>query len=227
MVFVFLLKTVEEKLKIKALFIAAALAIVPLAASASLMEFKYFYFPEATYNSGFVWKEVLGAPGTGRDGHLYMHSYATTSSLNFRAPVTLNSFQLNSMPWEGLKMTWVPNDWILSMEAFDKSNNSLWSRSVDLAAYDQWNEWLTVDVNVSNVSKLVLYRTGNPLEGDYGFWPSLDNMYINEAFIPGGGGGGGSIPNGVPEPSTLALLGIAGLGFARRRRGAGTMIRRD
>lgn len=207
-------------MKIKILAIAAAIVVAPLAAQASLLTFdsgRPYEISNSTYMS---WSNQGG-------GHMYMTNYGRDGTLIFRAPVTLNSFQLNRLPWVSYSEI-STTDWWVTVAALDSSNQSLWSTTLNLESYDQWGEWLTVGVNVSNVRRLTVYATGSSAMHDIGFFPSLDNMYINEAWVagsdpnpganPGPGTGSGGGGNGVPEPSTLALLAVAGVGLIRRRR---------
>ena len=75
-------------------------------------------------------------------------------------------------------------------------------RFIDLTGYQDWSTWLTVNVDAPNVSRL--YFVAPDAIGS-GFWPSVDNIRIDE-------------PTAVPEPTSLALLAIGGLGVVARCR---------
>ena len=149
--------------------------------------------------------------GTG-GGHLYMESYADTDYIMMLPSNTfVNDFQMNYQPWEnyGLDPA-TTGGWLVDIKAFDASNNVIWSNSVDLTSTaSSWNNWLTISINTANVAALSFSPTGGPGQGGIwvsGYWPSIDNMRINE-----------NAP--VPEPSTFLLFGagLVGVAFLRKR----------
>ena len=157
------------------------------------------------FNSGVPAGVSLGGQMLHHQDHLYNESYNTDDYINFSGPVTVNSFQMNLDPWQGYG-TWTGgNAAKITVQAFNAASTNLWQQTVDLTTYNTWNNWLTVNVNVANVSTLRFIAPGST---GLGFWPSVDNLIINEA-----------LPAAVPEPASLALFGLAalGLGVARRR----------
>lgn len=184
-------------------FIAALTLGVAIAgsASATTLTFDNPVTPGITLAGSMTWNGIGG-------GHLYNEQYFDNDFIYFTSPTTVNSFQMNEMPWLGyVSFNTTAN---VSMEAYDSLNNLLWSTTVDLLPYSAWTNWLTVNVNTPNVSMLKFFATGVP-DTNNGFWPSIDNMVINQ-----------NTPTPTPEPSTLILLGagMAGLGIMRRYRKA-------
>ena len=63
--------------------------------------------------------------------------------------------------------------------AYDADGNIVWFATVDLNEYIDWGNWLVVTVETANVSTLHFTAPGGPPWYN-GFWPSIDNMFINE-----------------------------------------------
>lgn len=196
-------KEILMKRKIFTLIAAVALgAALAGSASATTLTFDNPVTPGIALGGSMTWNNTGG-------GHLYNEQFYDNDFIYFAAPTTVNSFQMNEMPWQGYtSYNFTAN---ISMEAYDSLSNLLWSSTVDLLPYSAWTNWLTVNVNTANVSMLKFIAPGTTPDDTNGFWPSIDNMVINQ-----------SAPTPTPEPSTLILLGagIAGLGIMRRYRKA-------
>jgi len=141
-------------------------------------------------------------------GHLYNEGYYSNDYIYFSSATTVNSFEMNAMPWENYGGG---NIGLIDINGLDSSSNVIWSATVDLTNYTDWSTWYTVDVNTVGISTLEFIAPGNDPHNN-GFWPSVDNMVINESV------------SAVPEPSTYALmlggLGLVGFMAARRRKQA-------
>ncbi|MBF0483345.1 MAG: PEP-CTERM sorting domain-containing protein [Candidatus Omnitrophica bacterium] len=136
-------------------------------------------------------------------GHLYNEQYDSNDFIYFTSPTRVNSFQMNAMPWEGYGGG---SGRFIDIAAFDSSHQQVWASTIDLTNYTAWNTWLNVSVDTENISSFTFYAPGNAPYYN-GFWPSVDNMSINETS------------NVVPEPISLLLFGtgLSGLAFARRK----------
>lgn len=150
--------------------------------------------------------------GTG-GGHLYMEMWDTTDYIiTLSANTTVNDFQMNYQPWQGYGSNPVNNSgWLVDIKALDAGNQVLWAQQVDLAATAwDWNNWTTVSVNTANVAVLAFGPTGGAGGEPHGYWPSIDNLRIDEDT------------HATPEPATMLLLGsgLAGLLGARRKKKA-------
>lgn len=180
----------------KHLIFGVAAAIASLTANAMTIDFS------GGVPAGLSLGGSMQLNGTGGD-HLYMEQYFDDDFIYFASPTKVNSFQINSNPWEGYGYPTSGTGWLVDIEAFDASNQSLWSQTVDLSNYLTWGDWLTVNLDVDDVSSLAFYSPAN--RHGQGFWPAIDNLRINEASV-------------VPEPAGLALLGLGLAGLAASRR---------
>jgi hypothetical protein len=177
-------------------------------AAATVLDFNDPSNLGVTLDGGTTWN------GTG-GGHLYLEGFPTFVNpfdypdyIYFDSETYVNSFQLNAMPWEGA--TYGVES--LSINAYNAAGVSVWSTSFndvggvsELSNYTDWADWLTVSVETGGITQLEFIQNRGPGGGNNDFFPSIDNLVINEV--------------GVPEPATLALvgLGLVGFGFARKK----------
>jgi hypothetical protein len=177
--------------------IGMCLCVAASSTSATLIDFNSGVPASITLGGSMTWNSTGG-------GHLYMEQFFDDDFLFFSTPTTVNSFIMNSNPWEDYGFPTSGSPWLVTVEAFDISNNSLWSSVIDLTGYFTWDNWFTVNVGVSNVSSMTFYSPNNT--HGVGFWPSIDNLRVNEQV------------NNVPEPASIALigLGLLALGFRKR-----------
>jgi len=137
-------------------------------------------------------------------GHLFNEQWNLDDYINFDSATYVNDFQMNAMPWED----YVGGDiGFIDIEAIDNGNNVIWDTTVDLRNYTNWSDWYTVSVETANVAQLRFVAPGAAPHYN-GFWPSVDNLRINESSAP------------VPEPATMLLFGtgLAGLVGMRRKK---------
>lgn len=138
-------------------------------------------------------------------GHLYNESYLNDDFIYFSEETYVNSFEMNALPWLNYP---VNNGTIgkIDIAGLDSSNQTVWSTTVDLTNYTDWSNWFTVEVETADILTLAFTAPGSAPHRN-GFWPSVDNLVINEGVD-------------VPEPSSIMLLGLglAGLGFVRKRK---------
>jgi hypothetical protein len=165
---------VKNYLARMALVMALVLAAAGLA-SATTLDFNNFSNLGVNLGGQMMWTDYGG-------GHLYCGNTLVDNVITFTSPTIVNSFQMNFMPSQDY---WAGDGGRMDIAAFngDTVPLQLWSTTVNLSGYKDWASWLTVNVQTADVSKLIFYAADN-YQNNY-FWPSIDNMAINAAPIPG------------------------------------------
>jgi hypothetical protein len=156
-----------HKLKITAL--AITLSSFSGIASAALLDFNDSTDLGVTLGGSMNWS------GTG-GGHLYSDNTLDNDFIFLLGDTYVNSFEMNAMAWDGFNKG---NPGPMNISGFNASNDEIWTTTIDLTDYTSWDNWLTVSVETANIAKLTFFATGNA-----GFWPSIDNMVINEVPVP-------------------------------------------
>ncbi|WP_165840069.1 PEP-CTERM sorting domain-containing protein [Motiliproteus coralliicola] len=174
-----------------------ALLFVANPANAILLDFEDSADLGVTLGGDMTWNSVGG-------GHLYNESFNNDDYIIFSTETYVNSFEMNAMPWENYGGGTIG---LIDIAGLNNANQTVWSATVDLRNYTDWNNWYTVTVESANIMTLAFMAPGLAPHNN-GFWPSVDNLVINEQSQE------------IPVPSTIALffLGLAGLGFARKKK---------
>ena len=139
-------------------------------------------------------------------GFVWFNGYHDSNSIQFKSgPVTLNSFEISSQWYGGgrgvIDATNAGDDYRLIL--YDVSLNVLFDQTLFAAANGAWEAVL---LNLSNVSIIQIAARSNDGTGTGGWWPSLDNIVVNESI------------SAVPLPPSAILFGTALLGLAGLRR---------
>ena len=116
-------------------------------------------------------------------GHLWNENYTLDDFIFFSSATYVNSFEMNARAWLGFTNI---NESIglIDISAQNTLNETVWEATVDLTDYADWGNWLTVNVETADVTQLTFTAPG-VLPHINGFWPSIDNITINEVPIPG------------------------------------------
>ena len=168
-------------------------ALLASSASATLLTFDNSNDLGVALQGDMRWKATGG-------GHLYNEMWNSNDHIVFDEATYVNGFDMNAMPWQGYTGGTIGQ---IDIAGFTADLTQVWSTTVDLTDYRGWSDWLYVSVETSNISKLTFYAPGSAPHNN-GFWPSIDNMVINE--------------QSVPEPGTLAIFGLGLLGFTFSRK---------
>ncbi|SVD38803.1 uncharacterized protein METZ01_LOCUS391657, partial [marine metagenome] len=134
---------------------------------------------EDSSNLGVTYSTNVGWSNTG-GGHLYLDYWDDDDYIYFAEPTDVASFQMNAMPYEGYTEGDIGYQ---DIYAYDESGTTLWSTTVDLTGFTNWNSWLTVTVETAGVKTLHFVAPGNDPHNN-GFWPSIDNMDILLNTVP-------------------------------------------
>jgi len=149
-------------------------------------------------------------------GHLYAGNYTRNDFIYFSEETYVNSFEMNGLPWEDARTNTFGS---IAIEAYDIANSLVWNSIVDLTSSRTWQDWITVPVEMAGISSLK-FLAPQSLSKSYKFWPSIDNLIINEpvntdiSFLTQ------ATVNPVPVPGAVWLFGsaIGLLGWMRRSR---------
>lgn len=190
------LRIIEMK-KIINIFLMILLAYFTNIASAATLDFNNSNNLGVTLGGGMTWNSTGG-------GHLYNEYYDNDDYINFSDDTYVNSFEMNAMPWEGYQGG---NIGSIDIAGLDSLSQIIWNTTVNLSNHTTWDNWFTVSVETAGIKQLAFTAPGNAPHFN-GFWPSIDNMIINEQVSQ------------VPTPSTIILVvsAFAGLGFSRKRK---------
>ncbi len=122
-----------------------------------------------TFSSDLRFNDIGG-------GHRFLQSFTTNDSIYFSQPTHVMGFDMNAMPWEGYDSANHPTHEVTVL-AFNGASE-IWRSTVDLTNYQNWNNWLHVNVNVQNVTELRFLAPGSAM------WPSIDNLSISTPTLP-------------------------------------------
>lgn len=167
--------------------------------SAALLDFNDENNLGVTLDGNMKWSNIGG-------GHLFNDISTDNDFIFFLSANTyVNSFQMNALPWQD----YTRDNMVIGsiyITAQNTAEETIWYDTVDLTGYTDWNNWLTVTVETANITQLTFFAPNTQPE-PYNFWPSIDNMVINQAAVP------------VPAAIWLfasGLLGMFGLSYKRR-----------
>jgi len=177
--------------KIHTLIWTITLGLFSNAASAALLDFN------DSSNLGISLGGQMTWNGTG-GGHLFADDFNKDDYISFSSATYINSFEMNAMAWQGFDRGAIG---LIDIAGLNDSAETVWSTTVDLSDYTDWSNWLTVSVETAAITQLTFFSPGT-LPHINGFWPSVDNMVINE----------------VPLPASIWLFGSGLIGFFGLRR---------
>ena len=153
-----------------------------------------------TGNVGFAWS------GTG-GGHLWLNGWNSDDSMFFATPTHVNSFNMTAPKELGASM---PAGYKLDISAYNAANAKIWSSTIDLTG-TSWNNWITVNMDTYDVSKIVFFAPNVTQRGNLicnNLQASIDNLTINVEPAPVVE----QRVTNVPDAGGSALIFLMGLG---------------
>jgi len=144
-------------------------------AQAELLDFNDADNLGVTLGGDMEWSDIGG-------GHLWNDNFNFDDYIYFSTATYVNSFEMNAKPW--LDFTNINEDiGFIDIAALNISGETVWETKVDLSNYTSWDNWLTVSVETADITQLTFFAPG-VIPNINGFWPSVDNMVINETAVP-------------------------------------------
>jgi len=144
-------------------------------AQAELLDFNDANNLGVTLGGEMKWDDTGG-------GHLWNDSFNFDDYITFSAATYVNSFEMNARPWLDFTSN-SENIGFIDIAALNTLGETVWETKVDLTNYTSWDNWLTVSVETADITQLTFFAPG-VLPNVNGFWPSIDNMTINEVPVP-------------------------------------------
>jgi len=185
--------------KIPTITLTALSCLASSVAQAELLDFNDANNLGVSLDGEMNWSDIGG-------GHLWNDNSNFNDYIYFSAATYVNSFEMNAKPW--LDFTSIhENIGFIDIAALNRVDETVWETRVDLTNYTSWDNWLTVSVETAGITQLTFFAPG-VLPNVNGFWPSIDNMVINETVVP------------VPGAIWLfgsGLIALLGMNSTRRR----------
>jgi len=128
----------------------------------------------------------------------YMEYYDQSHSVFYASTFTFNSISLGGSPWNNYYDIGAGSG-TLVVDFMDISNHLIKEDTISLPLDNSFN---TLTDTVAGVHEIYFPATG-------GFWPRLDSITYN----------GSSVPESIPEPTTMLLLGLGLIAVAGVKKG--------